>query len=166
MKTSKAWSIAASEKNNYVWIDMEGSKYTSSTLDLYHHLREEFQNIGVCVQSYLYRTAEDLDKLLVLKPGIRLVKGAYAEPPTIAFSAKSKNDENYFKLAGTLLLHAKQDQTTVGIGTHDQSLLKQILDLANTMNVPRDAFEIQMLYGIQTKRPAPSGPGRVAAFAF
>ncbi len=140
---------AAAEVQNYVWIDMEGSKYTTSTLDLYYHARETFQNTGVCLQSYLFRTNEDLDKLLPANPGIRLVKGAYAEPPTIAFAAKSDNDENYFRLAGTLLLHAKQNGINVGLATHDQALLQRILELENTMSVPRDQFEIQMLYGIR-----------------
>lgn len=145
----RALITAAGEKGNYVWVDMEGSKYTTSTLDLYYHAREVFQNTGVCLQSYLYRTKDDLEKLLPVSPGIRLVKGAYAEPPTIAFASKSENDENYLKLSRTLLLHVKQNGIRVGLGTHDQTLLQQILDLANTMNVPRDQFEIQMLYGIR-----------------
>ena len=142
---------SATEKKNFVWIDMEGSQYTSSTLDLYKRLLQEFPNTGVCVQSYLYRTAEDLEKLLPLRPGIRLVKGAYAEPPDIAFPEKAKNDENYFKLSRTLLMRAKENQARIGFGTHDQILMKQILDLAGTMNVARDAFEVQMLYGIRRK---------------
>jgi proline dehydrogenase len=146
----KTLAAAAAEKNNFLWIDMEGSKYTSSTLDLYYHVREEFQNTGVCVQSYLYRTAEDLEKLLPTKPGIRLVKGAYAEPPAIAYESKSENDENYFKLAGTLL-RSKQNTARIAFGTHDQVLIERIVNLASGMNVPRDSFEIQMLYGIRRK---------------
>ena len=141
---------AAAKSNNFLWIDMEGSQYTSSTLDLYFRVREEFQNTGVCMQSYLYRTAGDLEKLLALKPGIRLVKGAYAEPPAVAFASKSENDKNYFALAGTLL-GAKQDASRIAFGTHDQLLIERILDLANRMKVPRDSFEIQMLYGIRMK---------------
>jgi proline dehydrogenase len=140
---------AAAEKGNYVWVDMEGSKYTTSTLDLYYHAREVFPNTGLCLQSYLYRTKEDLEKLLPVSPGIRLVKGAYAEPATIAFASKAENDENYFHLSRTLLLNAKQNGIRVGVGTHDQSLLRRILELATSMNVPRDLFEIQMLYGIR-----------------
>jgi len=140
---------AAAEKKNYVWVDMEGSKYTTSTLDLYYHAREEFENTGLCLQSYLYRTKMDLEKLLSVLPGIRLVKGAYAEPPSIAFASKAENDENYFNLARTLLLHAKQQGIQVGFGTHDQALLQRILELANSMSASRDQFEIQMLYGIR-----------------
>ena len=140
---------AAKEKNNYVWVDMEGSKYTTSTLDLYYHAREEFDNTGLCLQSYLYRTKADLDKLLPVQPGIRLVKGAYAEPPTIAFASKAENDENYFSLSRTLLLHAKDQGIKVGFGTHDQPLVQRILDLARNMSVPPEKFEVQMLYGIR-----------------
>jgi len=145
----KALILSAQEKGNYVWIDMEGSKYTSATLDLYYHLREEFPNTGVCLQSYLYRTAEDLEKLLPVSPGIRLVKGAYAEPATIAFASKAENDENYFKLAQRLLAQMKQKQIRVGFGTHDQVLIRRILNAAKEKGVPLNAFEIQMLYGIR-----------------
>jgi len=145
----KALLTSAAEKSNYVWVDMEGSKYTTSTLDLYYHARETFENTGLCLQSYLYRTKEDLEKLLPVSPGIRLVKGAYAEPATIAFASKSENDENYFNLSRILLLHAKQTGIKIGLGTHDQKLLHRILDLAHSMNVPRHQFEIQMLYGIR-----------------
>lgn len=140
---------AAADRKNYMWVDMEGSKYTTSTLDLYYHAREEFANTGLCLQSYLYRTKADLDKLLPVQPGIRLVKGAYAEPPTIAFASKTENDENYFNLSRTLLLQAKEHGIKVGFGTHDQTLIRRILDLAKDMSVPPDNFEIQMLYGIR-----------------
>jgi proline dehydrogenase len=146
----KTLAGAAAERNNFLWIDMEGSKYTTSTLGVYSHVREEFQNTGVCVQSYLYRTEKDLDDLLSLKPGIRLVKGAYAEPPAIAIASKSQNDENYFRLAHKLL-EAKERPTRIAFGTHDQHLIGRILDDAGSLNVSRDSFEIQMLYGIRRK---------------
>jgi proline dehydrogenase len=140
---------SALEKGNYLWIDMEGSNYTTATLDIFRRLRAEYKNTGVCLQSYLYRTMQDLESLFPLNPGIRLVKGAYAEPPDIAYPRKADNDENYFNLARTLLLHAKDDYVKVGLGTHDQKLIRRILDLADTMNVRREQFEIQMLYGIR-----------------
>jgi proline dehydrogenase len=149
LENLKVLITSAAEKKNYVWVDMEGSKYTTSTLDLYYHARETFENTGLCLQSYLYRTKNDLEKLLPASPGIRLVKGAYAEPATIAIASKAENDENYFNLSRTLLLHAKQNGIKVGLGTHDQALLHRILELAKTMSVPRDQFEIQMLYGIR-----------------
>jgi proline dehydrogenase len=105
----------------------------------------------VCVQSYLYRTAEDLERLFPVDPAIRLVKGAYAEPPGIAFAEKAQNDENYFKLAGALLMRLRDGRARAGFGTHDQTLIARILELASTINVSRDAFEIQMLYGIRRK---------------
>ena len=147
----KELCFVASQRDNFLWIDMEGSKYTTVTLDLYAKIHNEFQNTGVCVQSYLYRTAQDLEKLFPIQPAIRLVKGAYAEPPEIAFAEKSENDENYFKLAQSLLLRVREKQVRIGLGTHDQKLIGRILELANTMNVPRDSFEIQMLYGIRRK---------------
>jgi proline dehydrogenase len=149
MENLRTLILSAREKGNYVWVDMEGSKYTTSTLDLYYHAREAFANTGLCLQSYLYRTKDDLEKLLPVSPGIRLVKGAYAEPATIAFASKTENDENYFHLSRTLLINAKQNGIRVGLGTHDQNLLQRILDLANSMSVSRDQFEIQMLYGIR-----------------
>ncbi len=134
---------------NYVWIDMEGSIYTAGTLQIYERARKEFENVGVCLQSYLYRTAEDLDKLLAVSPGIRLVKGAYAEPASVAFEKKSDNDENYFKLARTMLLLAKDGRLVAGFGTHDQNLIGRIRELSENMSVSSSAYEVQMLYGIR-----------------
>ena len=141
---------SATAKNNFVWIDMEGSRYTTPTLDLYRQIKKVFPNTGVCLQSYLYRTREDLNGLLDVLPGIRLVKGAYAEPDNIAYASKAENDENYFKLARTLLEQAGKDRLKIGFGTHDQSLTRRILEMASALNVSPDRFEIQMLYGIRT----------------
>src|SRR5437879_12205611 len=85
----------ARELGNFVWIDMESSPYVDKTLDIYVRAREEFHNVGVCLQAYLYRTAADIEALLPLGPSIRLVKGTYAEPADVAFRSKRGVDRNY-----------------------------------------------------------------------
>ena len=137
--------------NNFVWIDMEGSNYTGATLSLYKRARAEFPNVGVCLQSYLYRTAEDLQQLLPLSPAIRLVKGAYAEPAGIAFAKKSDTDENFFRLAEVLLRRHNVNQSQVGIATHDQKLIERIVKVADSLGCAKDAWELQMLFGIRTR---------------
>ena len=136
---------------NSVWIDMEGSNYTDATLQLYQRALSEFQNTGLCLQSYLYRTADDLAKLLPLSPTIRLVKGAYAEPPQIAFPKKRDNDENYFELARKLLQHSSSGSTRAAFATHDGKLIHRIAHEAETLGIGKDAYEIQMLFGIRSR---------------
>ena len=136
----------AAKLGNFVWIDMEGSSYTTATLEMFRRARSEFPNVGVCLQSYLHRTAEDLNQLLPLSPAIRLVKGAYAEPPNLAFPKKQDTDENYFKLAGTLLQKA-----TAAFATHDEALVHRIANEADSGAISKDKFEVQMLYGIRSK---------------
>lgn len=136
---------------NFVWIDIEGSPYVTATLTLFQRLRSKYSNTGLCLQAYLYRTKEDLDNLLPLTPRIRLVKGAYAEPPDIAFPKKRDTDENYFSLAKTLLEAGRKNGAAPGIATHDGRLIRRIVKEAGAMGIPQDAFEIQMLYGIRTE---------------
>src|SRR5262249_32835056 len=133
-----------------LWIDMEATTYTSATLDVFRRARSAYSNVGLCLQAYLYRTADDLQNLLPLKPAIRLVKGAYAEPANLAFPKKSDTDANFLKLAETLLQLASTDGVAPGIATHDTQLLTQIQKEAESMRVPKNAFEVQMLYGIRT----------------
>jgi proline dehydrogenase len=141
---------SAGKLRNFVWIDMEETKYTDSTLDLYRRLRHEYPNVGVCVQAYLHRTAADLESLLPLKPGIRLVKGAYREPASLAFAKKKDVDANYMRLSLRLLEAVKSNGTRVAFATHDQKLIDLITDAARERGIPQTAFEIQMLYGIRT----------------
>ena len=134
-----------------VWIDMEDSSYVDRTLDLFRQLRATYENIGVCLQAYLRRTAADLETLLPLNPAIRLVKGAYAEPPERAFAAKRDTDANFRALGARLIDHA----ATGGgpppvIGTHDATLARELLQRAETAGLDRRACEVHMLYGIQT----------------
>ena len=133
----------------WVWVDMEQSQYVDRTLGIYRRIRSEFPRVGVCLQSYLYRTEKDLEDLLPLKPGIRLVKGAYKEPATVAFPRKADVDANYFALAKKMLEQAPQG-VFVGIGTHDTALISRIQWEAQRLGVQRDVYEFQLLFGIKT----------------
>jgi proline dehydrogenase len=142
--------IARAPKESIVWIDMEASNYVDPTLDLYRRALAEFPNVGLCLQAYLYRTKDDLAKLLPLHPSIRLVKGAYMEPANIAFPRKADVDENYFVL-GKLLLQAKKDKLCVraAFGTHDVQMIRRLSEHAVQQGFAKSEFEVQMLYGIQ-----------------
>jgi proline dehydrogenase len=138
--------------NVTVWLDMEGSAYLDATLGLYRRARSASSRIGVCLQAYLYRTAQDLESLLPIGAAIRLVKGAYSEPPQIAYPSKREVDENYFTLARRLLsADARAGGVRVAIATHDKQLILRIACLMETDGVPREGLEFQMLYGIQRK---------------
>ncbi len=150
----------AAKRNNWIWIDMEQSQYVDRTLNIYKRIRKNFANTGVCLQAYLYRTAQDIEQLIPLSPAIRLVKGAYAEPKSVAFPNKSDVDANYMKLAKTLLAHIRSDQLTLGIATHDGNLISQIQNAAVAIGLSGKDYEYQLLYGIQTgeqKRLAEEG---------
>ena len=140
----------AQKANNVLWIDMEGSKYTDVTLDIYRRAKGKFPNVGLALQTYLYRTMADLESLLPLKPIIRLVKGAYLEPPSVAYPAKSDVDENFFKLAERLM---KKDGVEAGaravFGTHDSVLHARIARAASHLSMSQ--YEYHMLYGIRNE---------------
>jgi proline dehydrogenase len=140
--------LAAQAAPAVVWIDMESSKYVDPTLDCYRRAHARQPNVGVCLQSYLYRTQQDLDALLPLTPAIRLVKGAYNEPATLAYPHKRDVDENFFKLA-VELIDSRTTGTRAAIATHDIALIRRVQDYALTHGVERSSFEFQMLYGIQ-----------------
>lgn len=142
--------IERAPKDSIVWVDMEASNYVDATLDLYRRSLELFPNVGVCLQAYLFRTKDDLAKLLPLCPSIRLVKGAYNEPPEIAFPRKQDVDENYFALAKEMLIAKKGDRCVrAAFGTHDVTLIRRLSDFASTEKINKADFEVQMLYGIQ-----------------
>lgn len=142
--------MARASRESTVWIDMEASNYVDATLDLYRRARGEFPNAGVCLQAYLRRTKEDLAKLLPLRPSIRLVKGAYNEPPEMAFPRKADVDANYFSL-GKQLLRAKKEKmcARVAIATHDVDMIGRLSEQALREGFAKRDFEVQMLYGIQ-----------------
>jgi proline dehydrogenase len=129
---------------------MEASPYVDGTIELYRTLRSKHDNVGLCLQSYLYRTAEDLEALLSINATIRLVKGAYNEPSETAFPGKEDVDTNFMKLAKRLLSsEGRAGGARHGFGTHDTRLIERIRDFAEGAGIPKDAFEIQMLYGIR-----------------
>lgn len=140
----------ARELGNWVWVDMESTSCTDATLALYRRTRADFPNTGLCVQSYLYRTKDDVESLIELGSGIRLVKGAYLEPPDKAFPKKEDVDESYYRIAARLL---SSDARAKGVraifGTHDPALIRRIEDLARAEGLSPDAIEFQMLYGIR-----------------
>lgn len=142
--------VRAAEGGSLVWVDIESSPYVDATLDLYRAVKEDHENVGLCLQSYLYRTEEDLADLLPLRPAIRLVKGAYREPPEVAFPRKADVDRNYVKLSGQLLRARKEGRAGRPVfGTHDPRMIAEANRLAHELELERDAYEFAMLYGIQ-----------------
>jgi proline dehydrogenase len=142
--------VQAAGSDSIVWIDMESSPYVDATLDLYRSLRRAYSNVGVCLQAYLYRTADDLASLVPLGSAIRLVKGAYLEPAKVAFPRKEDVDENYFALASKLLSkEARNAGVRTVIATHDLSLIQRMEALARAENLTAADFQFVMLYGIQ-----------------
>jgi proline dehydrogenase len=133
-----------------VWVDMEASSYVDATLNIYKGALKNHPNVGICLQSYLRRTQKDLADLLPLRPAIRLVKGAYKEPPEIAFPKKVDVDENYFVLAQELLrAQSARACTRTAFGTHDVALIRRLADFVSQQGYAKTSLEVQMLYGIQ-----------------
>jgi proline dehydrogenase len=139
----------AATAGSYLWIDMEGSAYTESTIVLYERLRAVVPESGICLQAYLRRTAADIGRLLPLDPAIRLVKGAYDEPEAIAFRDRSGVDSSFAGLAIRFLLDGRGRPIKLGLGTHDVRLIEQIAEQVAQAGIGRDGYEVQMLYGIR-----------------
>ncbi|MHB2026754.1 MAG: proline dehydrogenase family protein [Elusimicrobiota bacterium] len=138
----------AQKLGNFVRIDMEGSAYTQKTLDVFYSLfPDKFGNIGVVIQSALRRSEKDVEKLTRLKARVRLVKGAYKEPPEIAFQKKSEVDANYDRLAAMLL-----KAPIPAWGTHDERRIQWAAQAARAAGLAKSDYEIQMLYGVRPRR--------------
>lgn len=132
--------------NNFVRIDMEGSRYTQRTIDIFEKVHEIYpQNIGMVIQSYLYRSKKDTEHAIENRHRIRLCKGAYKEPPDIAYPDKRDVNKNYEDMAKELLLKGNYP----AIATHDERLINIAESFAKENNIPKDRFEFQMLYGIR-----------------
>jgi len=133
-----------------VWIDMENSPYVDPTLKLFRKSKERYKGVGIAIQAYLYRTAEDIEKLIPLGPAIRMVKGAYLEPPDVAFPKKSDVDENFYNMCVRLMRDdAQKTGTLLHIATHDIPLADRLIAYIDANKVPSSAYEFAMLYGIQ-----------------
>lgn len=139
----------AAAVGSYLWIDMEGSDYVEATIALYERLRTTHPRTGICLQAYLRRTADDIERLRPLDPAIRLVKGAYDEPESIAYRDRRSVDANYLGLAVRFLLDGRGRPIRLGLGTHDVVLIEQIATQVGAAGIGRDAYEVQMLYGIR-----------------
>ena len=139
----------AARAGGLLWLDMEGSAYTEPTLDLYRSLKEAHDNIGICLQAYLRRTPADVHALIPLKPAIRLVKGAYDEPAAIAFRRRAEVNAAYQSLCVLMLPYAARGELRLGMGTHDTDLIARIAAHAAGVGIGKDAFEVEMLYGIR-----------------
>lgn len=145
-----ALAARAAQLRSRLWIDMEDSSYTDRTLDIYRALRPAHPALGVCLQAYLRRTPDDLESLLPLGPAVRIVKGAYREPPQKAFPRKADVDESFHRLSARLLTaEARAAGAWTVIGTHDPALVERLQALALSSKVPKDAFEFDLLYGIR-----------------
>jgi proline dehydrogenase len=136
----------AAELGNFVRIDMEYSAVVDATLGVYRRLREAgYDNVGTVLQSYLYRTEDDLEELLPLRPNLRLVKGAYLEPPDVAYTRKADVDAAYVRL----LERALRADGYTAVATHDDRLIEHTIAFADREGIGRDRFEFQMLYGVR-----------------
>ena len=136
----------AAQVGNFVRIDMEYSSLVDATLRIYRRLREAgYANVGTVLQSYLYRSAADLEELLPLQPNLRLVKGAYLEPAEVAYPRKEDVDAAYVRLLERSL--GREGYTAVA--THDERLIEHAIGFANGTGIERDRFEFQMLYGVR-----------------
>jgi proline dehydrogenase len=140
----------AQAAGSYLWIDMEQSSYVDVTLDLTRRLKQEFPAVGVCLQAYLFRTRQDLEDVTARGIGVRLVKGAYNEPATVAFPKKSDVDANYLALAQAMLAAGPRAAGSRAVfGTHDLDLIAAIRSHAQGIGLKPAHYEFHMLYGIQ-----------------
>ena len=137
----------AARRGNFVRVDMEASNVTQATIDVFKRLRAEFglNDVGIVLQSYLYRTMDDAQDLLKIPARIRLCKGAYNEPPDVAYPNKKDVDDNYVRVMQLLLSSGIYH----GIATHDPKMIDATIDFAQSEGVAKAAFEFQMLYGIR-----------------
>lgn len=135
----------AAELGNFVRIDMEGSEYVDRTLAVFHALYDDHKNVGIVLQAYLYRTQSDLERVLEMGARVRLVKGAYLEPPTVAFASKAEVDANFIRLAKMMLSRGNYP----AIATHDPVMIAAVRRYAGEQRIDRGSFEFQMLYGIR-----------------
>lgn len=140
----------AKEIGSFVTIDMEDSQHTQATLNVYKTLREEFDNVGIVIQAYLYRSEEDIKALISMGACVRLCKGAYKEPPTVAFPQKKDVDANMVNLSQMFFQsNGNGHRPYLQLATHDEKLINWAEQYVSDHHIGRDRFEFQMLYGIR-----------------
>jgi proline dehydrogenase len=138
----------AASVGNFIRIDMEESGHVEATLRIYRALRESgHENVGTVLQSYLFRSEDDLAALLPLAPNLRLVKGAYLEPPEVAYPRKSDVDAAYVRLLEASL----RGEGFTAIATHDETLIEHAISFAAGHGIPTERFQFQMLYGVRSR---------------
>ncbi len=141
----------AADAGRFVRIDMENSDYVQPTLDLFEELYHRYRNVGVVIQSYLHRSADDVARLVDLGASVRLVKGAYDEPPELAYPDKAETDANFIRLMEQLFGDKAQANGVIpAIATHDTRLIDWAKDHTHRRGIAQDRFELQMLYGIRS----------------
>ncbi len=141
----------AKEYNKNVFIDIEDSSYVDKTINFYKRIKEDYDNVGLCLQAYLYRTMDDVKAMININPWIRLVKGAYNEPDTIAFKRKKDVDENFFMISKYFLEQIQKRNIRIAFATHDLKLQEQIKKEAKIYDLPNKVVEFQMLYAINER---------------
>jgi proline dehydrogenase len=140
----------AAETGSWAWIDMEGSAYTGATIAFYERARARHANVGICLQAYLHRTPTDVQRLLAIRPAIRLVKGAYDEPRAIAYRSRPEVDGAFLALSAQLLEAVRDDRARFVAATHDIALIERMTRVGAAVGLSPGQMEIQMLYGVRT----------------
>ena len=144
-------AAAAGAQGSYLWIEADDGSSVDRTLDLYQRLRASQPHTGVCLRAGLRRTAKDVERLLPINPAIRLVKGGHDEPEAVAFRGRGEVDANYLGIAVTLLREGRTRPLRVALATHDADLVAQIASHAAAAGIARDAFEVQVLFGVRAR---------------
>ncbi len=140
----------ADATSSLVWVDMEGSEYVDRTLEIFRAVKVENGNVGLCLQAYLRRTADDLESLMSLAPAIRVVKGAYNEPESIAYPSKADVDRSYVTLMQRLLRARLHDEAGRPVSaSHDPKMIGETNRIAFELGLAKDRYEHAMLFGIR-----------------
>jgi proline dehydrogenase len=149
MASLERLATTAARGGNRLWLDMESHARVDATVRLFERLREQHENVGICLQAYLRRTPGDLQRLLPSKPSVRLVKGAYREPADLLVGGRGQIDAAFRRLAAQLV-ETRQDEMHVVLGTHDLELIGAIERDVLDLGFDRSHFEVAMLYGIRS----------------
>ena len=139
----------AGATDSLVWVDMEASKYVDDTLAVFRAVKERHANLGLCLQAYLHRTERDLEQLLPLAPALRIVKGAYREPESVAMARKADVDRSFVRLVSRVLrVRLTGEMSRPVVATHDPKMIGEANRLAYELGLAKDKYEFGMLYGI------------------